>query len=648
MCGIAGVFPLRGAAPAPVEELLARMLEAQRHRGPDDRGIWLLPGGEGGIGNCRLAIRDLSPAGHLPMGSEDGLVWITYNGELYNAQELRSELEPGRTFRSSSDTEVVLAGYERWGAGVLPRLRGIFGLGIVDLHEGTPRLLLARDPLGVKPLYYAEGPHGFAFASELKALRAAGYGDRGVCAEALTAYLMLGAVPNPMTMYRDVRALPPGSWMEVSDGAIGSPVRYWRFPEAVRNDGEDLLGGLGSPGDGLSARQDSSETGSAPQAVARVREALVDAVRAQLVSDVPLGAFLSGGVDSSAVVALMRLATGGTIRTCSIVFAEAEYSEDAYARAMAAAAGTEHFEWVVTASQVESELERVLSAMDQPTVDGVNTYFVAQTARQAGLTVALSGLGGDELFGGYDATFRGVPRLRRSLGMLAPVPGGRRMASAALGLSPRRRAWARASDALARPPSAASAYLARRGVFGEGEIARLVSPDLRTTCFDAVAHVGAIAGTEKTFAVRPFSWVSRAELGVYTHHQLLRDTDVMSMAHSLEVRVPLLDVRLVELVLSLPDTVKAGWLQPKGLLLAALGDDLPASITAPRPKQGFVFPFDRWLRGPLRGPAEELLDAAGRTGWLDAGEVRHVWELFLAGRVHWSRPWTLAVLGGAT
>jgi len=630
MCGIAGLFPLRGALPERPDVLLWRMLAAERHRGPDDQGVWMMPGGQGGIGNCRLAIRDLSPAGHMPMGSGDGLVWITYNGELYNARELRAALEDSWAFRSTSDTEVVLAGYERWGVDVLPRLRGIFALGIIDQRAPSPRLLLARDPLGVKPLYYAAGPAELAFASELKALRAGGYCHQGVCAEALKAYLMLGAVPNPMTIYRGVRALPAGSSLIVEDGNMGEPAPYWRFPEAVC---------------GRSALETPTGAHSGAGAVESVRAALVDAVRSQLVSDVPLGAFLSGGIDSSAVVALMRLATGGTIRTCSIAFAEAEYSEDAHARAMAAAAGTEHYERVVTAAEVGDELDRVLGAMDQPSVDGVNTYFVAQTARQAGLTVALSGLGGDELFGGYDATFRGVPPLRRTLGLLSLVPGGRRAAATALELSPRRRAWARAGDALGRAPSAASAYLARRGVFGEDEIARLLPAGPRTERFDAVAHVEAIAGSEESFMGRQFSWVSRAELGVYTHHQLLRDTDVMSMAHSLEVRVPLLDVRLVELVLGLPDAAKAGCGRPKGLLLAALGNDLPDSITAPRPKQGFLFPFDRWLRGPLRGAAEDLLGAAGRSGFVDPGEVWRVWKLFLAGRVHWSRPWTLAALG---
>jgi asparagine synthase (glutamine-hydrolysing) len=554
------------------------------------------------------------------MGSEDCRVWITYNGELYNAGELRALLGAGRTFRSASDTEVVLAGYERWGADVLPRLRGIFALGIVDLRGPAPRLVLARDPLGVKPLYYAAGPGGFAFASELKALRAARFCGREVCARALTGYLMLGAVPDPLTFYRGARSLPAGSSLIVEGSNAGEPVRFWRPP--------------------LQADEPESE------AVERVRSGLLDAVRSQLVSDVPLGAFLSGGIDSSAVVALMRQASGGAIRTCSIAFADAVYSEDAHARAMASAAGTEHFERIVTAEDVEGELDSVLHAMDQPTVDGVNTYFVAQTARRAGLTVALSGLGGDELFGGYDATFRGVLPVHRTVGALALVPGGRRLAATALAASPLRRTWARAGDALTRAPSAASAYLARRGLFSLGEIARLLPPDLRADPFDAVAHVQNVAGGEETFHQRPFTWVSRAELGVYTHHQLLRDTDVMSMAHSLEVRVPLLDVRLVELILGLPDASKAGWSRPKGLLLAALGDDLPRSISAPREKQGFVFPFDPWLRGPLRRAAEALLDAAGQSSYLDAHEVWRVWELFLAGRVHWSRPWSLAVLGG--
>jgi asparagine synthase (glutamine-hydrolysing) len=596
------------------------MNAAMIHRGPDDGGVLLGAGGRVALGNRRLAIRDLSPAGHMPMVTPDGTIAITLNGELYNVDELRPELErAGCAFHSTGDTEVLLQGYATWGEAVVERLRGIFAFAILDARRGPDdaRLVLARDRLGVKPLYYASTPDAFIFASELRAFLAVDSRRWEIDESALRAYLMLGSVPAPLTIYRDIRALEPGCVLTVPlDGRTHAPRRYWSMPIQTEPTNRD-------------------------DAVDRTRSLLEEAVRVQLVSDAPLGAFLSGGIDSSAVVALMRRGTSGTIRTCSISFHETPFDESAYAREVAATVGAEHVEYVVTSADLGYELDRILAAMDQPTVDGVNTYFVSRAAHDAGLTVALSGLGGDELFGGYGPTFQGVPQLMRAVRAARAVPGSAAIASVALRRM-RGSRWRKLEDAVQRPPTAASAYLARRGLFAPGEVQSLLGAarhDEGKSRFDPVGYVEERAGSDQDDL---FGWASRAELGVYTANQLLRDTDVMSMAHSLEVRVPLLDERLVEGVLRLPASAKRG--VPKALLLEAIGEDIPQSVRTRSTKQGFTFPFAPWLRGPLRARVRDMVHDAGQVFNLDARTVDSIWRDFEEGKTHWSRPWALLAL----
>jgi asparagine synthase (glutamine-hydrolysing) len=642
MCGIAGVVLSREQSGAGLRPCLAAMAAAMGHRGPDGEGVQVSADLRVGLANRRLAIRDRSPAGHMPMGAADGRLWITYNGEIYNAGPLRDELEAkGCRFRSTSDTEVVLQGYAVWGVAVVERLRGMFAFAIYDEREGEAgprRLVLARDRLGIKPLYYsmtggAATGEALVFASELRALRASGLVGPSLSPAAVAGYLMLGSVPGPLTIYQAIRALEPGTvaTVEVAD-RLAAPVvrRYWALPA-------DTAG----PADPATA---------APL----VRAALEDAVRSHLISDAPLGAFLSGGLDSSAVVTLMRAAGAGTIRTCSMAFAESDHDESAYARAVAEAAGAEHFARTVTAEEVCGELPRIFRAMDQPTVDGVNTYFVARTAREAGLTVALSGLGGDELFGGYPA-FAGVPRLTRAVRLARAVPGGPRLVRAGLRAHPRGLRWLKAADALDHPPSPARAYLAYRGVFAPSQVRALLEPELWEAAGAGLALSESIAeavgdrdpaANGRSYAPDPgwFSWVSRAELATYTRYQLLRDTDVMGMAHSLEIRVPLLDGPLVETVLRLPAGAHGNGVGAKPLLRRAVGDLLPATVLARREKKGFVFPFERWLRGPLGAASPEWPE--GLEGLLRQGPVRAVQRAWQAGHLHWSRPWALAALSG--
>ncbi|MBE2272205.1 MAG: asparagine synthase (glutamine-hydrolyzing) [Anaerolinea sp.] len=625
MCGIAGILLRPGADLPDLQERLQRMATLMHHRGPDDEGIYVSPDGRVGFANRRLAIRDLSPAGHMPMANPAQNVWITYNGEVYNADKLRPELEAlGYSFRSTSDTEVILHGYEAWGCEIVPRLRGMFAFAIHDFRSpSAPQFLLARDHMGIKPVYYAQTPSAFVFASELKSLLASGLISKEISASGLVGYLLMGSVPNPLTIYADAQALEPSSYLHTSLPLHSTlnPVQYWSLPTGVSN------------------------VRTLDEAVEQTRALLEEAVRIRLVSDVPLGAFLSGGLDSSAVVALMRRATQGTIRTCSMVFEEAEYSEAPYARAVAEHLGTEHFERVITADDLLKEFENILYSLDQPSVDGVNTYFVSQTARQAGLTVALSGLGGDELFGGYPNTFSDVPRVHRALSLAQSVPMGATMGKTAIRFFPNAPKWSRISDALDRPASLASAYLTRRGLFSPAEVKQLVHPDVWAAAqFDPVAHVA--GRTNGNGGGDTFAWVSRAELRTYTHHQLLRDTDVMSMAHSLEVRVPLLDRQLVALLLKYPATVKViGNERPKPLLGAAVQDLLPRIVLDRRDKQGFTFPFAKWLRAAMQTKVTFVSQQIESSVPIRKESFKQMFDQFQSGQLHWSRVWALTALG---
>lgn len=624
MCGICGVA---GAPPGfDLHECVNRMNLTMAHRGPDDQGTWVSTQAPAALGNRRLAVRDLSAAGHMPMLSPDNLLSITFNGEIYNTAELTTALNAlGSTVRSHSDTEVVLRGYEAWGEDVVTRLRGMFAFAIVDLRPGRNSLLLARDRLGIKPLYYSLTPNGLLFASEVSALRAVGHVDQTLDPAGLLAYLLLGSLPTPLTFYRHISSLPPASTLKVRLSRPldpGHPNRYWHLPQ---------------PG---------TCHDTPAEAAARVRELLDTAVSSHLLTDVPLGAFLSGGIDSSALVGLMRESSTSDIRTCSMVFEEETLSEERFSREVARRFQTEHFERVVTAADLDTHWDRILGHLDLPSVDGVNSYFVSQTAREAGITVALSGTGADELFGGYPATFDGIPRLNRMLSLTQLVPGAPYLARAGTHLLPSRHRLAKLRDALSRPTSLSSAYLTRRGLFSPRETRALLEPDWWEAGIRGFAPLPYIetATTDRSALPDVFSWVSRAETNIYMRNQLLRDIDVMSMAHSLEVRVPYLDHHLVEYVSSLSPGVISAGLGPKPLLTASVANLVPPSVSARRHKQGFTLPFDSWLRGPLRARLLDRVSSLPTSGPLRLESAVKVWSLFQAGEIHWSRPWALAVL----
>lgn len=611
MCGICGIYTEHGEAPDLLRDGASRMAAALIHRGPDDAGGWTDGTGRVALANQRLAIIDLSPAGHQPITDPRGEIVLTFNGMIYNYRELRRELvQTGYPFRGHSDTEVIVALYLRDGLDMVPRLRGMFAFALWDSRTRT--LVLARDRLGIKPLYYAHWDGRWLFASEIRAIRASGLFPVRVDPAALAAYLRLGSVPAPLTAFEGVSELPPASVLTVVDGRAA--VRpYWRLP--------------------ASDTERAHITGTGRE----LRERLRDAVATHLISDVPVGVFLSGGVDSGAIVGLMREAGHARIRTFSITFPEAAFDEGALAARVAARYETDHTASEVRGSDLAADLDRIVTAMDQPTVDGINTYYVSQVTRRSGTIVALSGLGGDELFGGYPS-FRLIPRLLAWQRAVSRVGVVRPVLAAALAAVPSARS-AKLKESLSRSPDIRSAYLAVRGVLSADELSGLLAPGplrdaLRT--LDPAAAIGALA---PELPGDPVSATRVLELRGYMHNQLLRDTDVMSMAHSLEVRVPFLDHHVVEFAAGLPLRLQANGHPPKRLLREAVGDLLLPE--ADRAKQGFTFPIGLWLRGPLRLRVEDALQGVRL---FQPAAVARLWRQLQTGRAHWSRIWAPTVL----
>jgi asparagine synthase (glutamine-hydrolysing) len=613
MCGIAGL--VRHDALAPDDPAaVVRMTEAQTHRGPDTGGYYrdhcVV------LGHRRLSIIDVSTAGSQPMSNEDGSIWLTYNGELYNHPELRSQLvSRGHQFRSRTDTEVIVHGYEEWGVeGLLEKLRGMFAFGLYDSRLG---LLLARDRLGIKPLYYHLGPHGLVmFASEVRALVASGQVSNERDMDAVAGFLLAGSVAAPRTIVRGVSSLLPGHYMLCRpEGAIIR--KYWDL--GVVQGGE--------PG--------------AAEATERVRALLQDAVCRHLESDVPLGVFLSGGVDSGAVVALASRARAGVppLTTLTVTFDEPELSEGPETEELAGRFHTDHREVRVTRAEFVSELPTIFAAMDQPTNDGVNTYFVSRAARQAGLTVVLSGLGGDEIFWGY----RHHRRLGGAAGWLARCPSPARhalvRAAAAWGTVRGRDNWMRMAF-LEDHTSSRELYLLMRGFFPPQHVMRLLGIGQQEMHATVERHFdGLNANAADQASATGFNYL---EVKRYLHDQLLRDADVFSMAHSIEVRVPLLDHLVVEYAAALRPALKMSNGVNKPLLVGAVDDPLLFKAGAAK-KRGFSFPMDRWMKDSGGGLEEMAVDG----GLLDREAVRGLWKDFRAGRLHWSRAWALTVLAAS-
>jgi asparagine synthase (glutamine-hydrolysing) len=630
MCGIFGIVASNGSIPPLALECATDSLA---HRGPDDRGTVVIqssttPQLEIGLGSRRLAILDLSPLGHQPMQDAETGNWIVYNGEIYNFRELRTRLQnEGARFVSQSDTEVLLKAYGRWGEKCLGELRGMFAFAIWDAKRS--RLLLGRDPMGIKPLYFCSTGQYFLFASELRTLLGTELIPRRLDPAGLVSYLNFGSVYDPITMIQGISALQAGHYAVWENGRVTDSM-YWDLA---------TLAGAGTAASDLAgnatARKNLED---------EVYATLDQAVRMQMVSDVPVGLFLSGGIDSSSLAGILSRA-GIRLNTFSIIFREAEYSEAEYSRKVARTFASEHQEIMVSQRDVLDAIPYALKAMDQPTIDGLNTFLIARQTRAAGIKVALSGLGGDELFAGY-STFRDVPRMERFDTFWRRFPAFLRQPLLGVfsSLAPDNDQNRKLTALGSGQDRALHPYFLARALF---------TPEQRDSLLAAVddgavlrASVPLQESLSHARALDPINRVSYLEARCYMLNTLLRDSDVMSMAHGLELRVPLIDHQLADKLLALPGTWKLDSNVPKPLLVGALKGALPSEIVQ-RKKQGFTLPFERWLREDLRVEMEASLPKISQgplAALLNHDSVTHVWDDFLNQCTSWSRIWSLYVL----
>jgi len=628
VCGIAGAF---GRVDAEVREAVWRADEAQRHRGPNDEGAWSDERGRVALAHRRLSIIDLSTAGRQPMVDEASGCVIVFNGEVYNFRSLRQYLEGrGHVFHSKTDTEVVLKAFVEWGPACVERFHGMFAFGVWDPR--IEELVLARDRLGIKPLYTFEttvdGSKLLLFASELRALLATEYVPRRLDPTGLASYLWNGFVFGPSTIVESVRLLEAGTVARASlEHGLGHWRRYWSIPE---RSGE-------------------------PSPVHAIESALGTAVRDRLIADVPVGVFLSGGIDSSAVAAMATRAAPGSIHTFNVGFDEEEFDESRHARAVSEAMGTEHREIRLGEARFRDQLSAALGAIDQPTFDGLNTYFVSRAVKEAGVTVALAGTGGDELFGGY-SSFVDLPVAQRAALAARNVPEPLLRAAAGVfvraklgpyGALPPQTRWGKLGDVLATRGDLPSLFQTSYALFTRATLRRLM-PDIdEASCENGIP-------TERWSRFRasvdrrdPLEAISTMELQSFITERLMRDTDACSMAVSLEVRVPLLDHQFVDTVCRADPDARFRPVKRKLLLRHLALRHLDPTLFD-RPKAGFVMPFERWCRRTLKDEVQQVLKdpEACRGVGLDRKTVIGVFESFVneAPGFYWSRVWALYVL----
>ncbi|NQW46781.1 MAG: asparagine synthase (glutamine-hydrolyzing) [Planctomycetes bacterium] len=626
MCGIAGVISLD---PRPVEGAVRRAMAAMIHRGPDDEGYEQFSltdvayGPACGFGFRRLAVMDLSPLGHQPMVNALTGDAIVFNGEIYNFASIREQLVTvGCRFKSSGDTEVLLQALSAWGEDALPKLDGMFA--IAFFHAASRRVMLARDPLGIKPLYTARVGNVFAFASEVRALLATALVPKDLDPAGVASFMAYGAPQDPLTVHRFIRSMPPATCVWIGSDSLNKPPparRYWRFPPAQ------------------SAVDERT-------AVDHVRSILEESVRLQSISDVLLGVFLSGGIDSGTMAALAQLGEKPPM-TFAVGYESAGMPDETVAAAETADfLGTRHFQTIVDNEWVILQLSEWFKAADRPSIDGLNTFIVSGAVKDRGMTVALSGLGADELFGGY-GNFRRIPQLQQFLRIIAWLPSSVRRAAAAALLAPLPHSTrAKAVDLVSRGASTLELAVLGRRLHDDATLRLLgfdsrrlgLSPDyLPSEAYDAL----------NTSSRDPVQVISEVEASLYMGNTLLRDSDVNGMAHSLEIRVPFLGRSVVNYACSLPGNTRLPHGRPgKHLLRRAFANTLPASVFN-RPKSGFSLPFAEWLFGPLRDQCEAAIETLTHCPVIDGRAVLRRWGDYTGNRsaTHWSRPLSLVVLG---
>ena len=596
MCGIAGIHAYLDVAPRVDRGELVRMNERMVARGPDGTGLWVNEEGRTGFGHVRLAIIDLSEGGAQPMHASDGRLTITFNGEIYNYRELRAELQGrGRVFRSESDTEVLLQLYAEYGAAMVSRLRGMFAFGLWDADRRT--LLLARDPLGIKPLYWADDGWTLRFASQAKALLAGGAVSRDPDPAGIVGFHLFGSVPEPFTVWRSIQSLPAGTMLTVDATGPGILQRYYDVAAA------------------LSER--ATLSAAAGDSRARVAEAVRDSVRHHLVADVPVAVFLSAGIDSGALLGTMAGLGVRDITAVTLGFQEFEglaLDEAPLAAEVAARYGARHIVRTVDRAEFERDLPAMMDAMDLPTIDGINTWFVAKAAREAGIKVALSGLGADECFGGYPS-FTDVPRSVHWLRPVSWLPGLGALArwglsrAVAAGL----RLHPKTAGVLQYGGTWAGAYLLRRGVYMPWELEEVLDPALVREGLRRLAPLSRIAAAIQTGrSLGDFDRVAALETSLYMRNQLLRDADWAGMAHGVEIRVPFVDPFFLA---ALPPGAVLAGMNAKDAIAEVPDPPLPDSVRHRR-KTGFSTPHGRWLQDAAGTPRQPGIDlSAASRAW---------------------------------
>lgn len=603
MCGIVGIYSFKTDKKIDTDAV-NKMRGYLAHRGPDDSGVYLSSDQRFILGHTRLSIIDLSYAGHQPMPNQDGRVWISYNGEIYNYRQLQKELKTGGyEFRSNSDTEVIIHGYEEWGIDkLLEKLRGMFAFVIYDLRKRNPKLILARDRFGIKPLYYYQDDELLIFSSEAGAIVRSGLISTEKNKEAEISFLIFGNIPAPLTTINNIFSLPAGSYLSIENGNKKT-VKYYSlidtFIKPKIKNSSDIYQILFS--------------------------ILSETVDMHLISDAPLGVFLSGGIDSSALVALAS--RNRPLTTLSIIFDEKAYSELPYQRMIADKYKTNHHQVKITEKDFYDELDNIFVAMDQPTVDGVNTYFVSRAAKQIGLKTVLSGTGGDEIFCGYES-FKKIELLKTMQGIIKLL---RFPFCWAGNLNDR---WRKLSYFQGGGPL--GLYIAIRGLFAPTDIAGILDISEKEVC-DVIRK---ITFTPYPLSLNPIDWLSYMEMSFYLQNQLLKDTDTMSMYHSVETRVPYLDHILVDYIVSISSSLKVNRSIPKPLLAKSLKNILPEEIIF-RKKQGFAFPFDSWIRKKGR----QLFEEAVAKSNINKQYAKCLWHRFGQKHIHWSKVWAVVVLG---
>jgi asparagine synthase (glutamine-hydrolysing) len=591
MCGIAGIYAYHpDADPVDRKELL-RMRERMTARGPDGKGAWFSDDGRVALGHRRLSIIDLSDQADQPMSIENGRLVITYNGEIYNYRELKKELEAqGHQFFSNSDTEVILRLYMEKGESVVHDLRGMYAFAIFD--AARKGLFLARDPFGIKPLYYADDGRMFRFASQVKALLTSPAVDTTPQAAGHAGFFLWGHVPEPHTLYRGIQAIPAGTSMWTDAQGKGKKQSFFSITETYAN------------------AERNPAKGTPDELKAVLRDALLDTIRHHLIADVPVGVFLSAGLDSTTIAALAKETGLEDLRTVTLAFEEyrgTANDEAPLAEQVATQIGARHQTFTISRRDFEEEREKLLDAMDQPSIDGVNSYFVSKIARESGLKVALSGLCGDELFGGYPS-FHRIPKMVRWLSVFAACPG----------LGSLFRTSTRPVVNLFTPPltpkhaglleyggTYGGAYMLQRGLYMPWELSTLLDGDVAKTGWEdlnTLPQLNAMADALRT----PHFKISALEMSWYMRNQLLRDTDWAGMAHSLELRVPFVDIHLIQ---TLAPWFASGKGPGKNDMAATPHNPLPHAVLK-RPKTGFAIPVRDWLLGGSTAPSEH-----GLRGW---------------------------------